>query len=527
MSQDYKSTINLPATDFPMKADLPAREPKLLEKWHAEDLYGQIRKTRKGCKKFILHDGPPYANGDIHLGHALNKSLKDILVKYKTMRGFDSPYVPGWDCHGLPVEHQLMKELKITKHEIDPLNFRKKAAAYAMKYVDIQRAQFKRLGVFGDWERPYLTLNPPFEAAVIDAFGKLVEKGYIFHSLKPVHWCTSCETALAEAELEYDENYVSPSIYILFNVDRSELAKKHIDVPGAEKVSFAVWTTTPWTLLANVAVALNPDFNYLFVRTKAHGVVIVIEDLYEPLMKVISPDAPEGEVLLKKRGSELEGLSAAHPFLARSSAIVTAEYVSHEDGTGCVHTAPGHGMDDYRTGLKKNLPMLMPVDEKGRFKEDAGEWKGQFILKANEGIIQAILQKGNLLQSGKITHSYPKCWRCKNPVITRATRQWFMGVDKHDLRSKAMASVRKVKWVPEVGQNRILGMLESRPDWCLSRQRTWGVPVPVLYCSGCDEAVLDPALIRHVRDLVRKEGTDVWFAKSALDLTEGKFVCPK
>jgi isoleucyl-tRNA synthetase len=524
---DYKSTINLPATDFPMKADLPQREPLFLKKWEEAKLYAKIRALCEGRKKFILHDGPPYANGDIHMGHALNKVLKDIVVKYKTMRGFDAPFVPGWDCHGLPVEHELMKELKIAKHEIDAPAFRKKAAAYALKFVEKQKAQFERLGVFGDWGRPYLTLDPKFEAAVIDTFGRLVEKGFIFQSLKPVHWCMSCETALAEAELEYDENYTSPSVYSLFPVERAELAKKGVALPGSERVAFAVWTTTPWTLVANVAVALHPDFSYAFVKTPA-GVLVAVEELLEPLKKIVSPDG-NGifEVLLTKRGSELEGIEAHHPFIARTSRVVTADTVSRTDGTGCVHTAPGHGMDDYRTGLKKNLPVLMPVDEKGKFKEEAGEWKGQHILKANDKIIDAIRAKENLLEAGQVRHSYPRCWRCKNPVITRATKQWFMGVDRSDLRQKVLDAIRKAKWIPEAGQNRISGMVESRPDWCLSRQRFWGVPVPVLYCSGCDEALLDPALIRHLRDVFRKEGSDAWFTKSALDLTGGKFTCPK
>jgi isoleucyl-tRNA synthetase len=526
---DYKQTLNLPVTAFPMKADLPAREPLFLEKWAKQNLYQKIRDVSKGRKKFILHDGPPYANGDIHMGHVLNKVLKDIVVKYKTMKGFDAPFVPGWDCHGLPVEHQLFKELKITKHEIDPLSFRKKAAAYAMGFVEKQKGQFKRLGVLGDWDKPYLTLTPAFEAGVIEAFGKLVEKGFIYQSLKPVQWCVSCETALAEAELEYNENHVSPSIYILFPLPTEELAKKSIQIEPGQKVSLAVWTTTPWTLLANVAVALGPEFEYCFVKTKNHGVVVVVEDLLESLMKTVSCDsAADSQVILRKKGKELEGMAARHPFIDRDSKVVLADYVSKTDGTGCVHTAPGHGVDDYRTGLKNHLEILMPVDEKGRFKEEAGHpWKGEHIFKSNDKIIEALSQAGHLLGAGKITHSYPLCWRCRGPVITRATRQWFMGVDKFDLRKKLLEVIAKVRWVPEAGQNRIAGMVQSRPDWCLSRQRYWGVPVPVVFCSGCDEAILDPALIRHIRDEFQKHGSDVWFQKSALDLTQSKFACPK
>lgn len=513
-----------------MKADLPNREPLQLKKWQERDIYAGIRTAAKGRKKFILHDGPPYANGDIHIGHALNKILKDVIIKYKTMKGFDSPYVPGWDCHGLPVEHQLFKVLKITKHEINPLDFRKKAHDYAMDFVEKQKGQFQRLGIFGDWERPYLTLNPVFEAAAIDAFAKLVEKGFIYQSLKPVHWCMVCETALAEAELEYDEKHVSPSIYISFPVQAQELEKKGLNVfKDGEKAAFAVWTTTPWTLVANVAIALNPDAHYVFVRSKTHGVLILMEDLVESVFKTIQPETPaEYEILPQRvKGSAFDGIAAKHPFLPRESRLVTGSYVSNADGTGCVHTAPGHGLDDYRTGLKFKLPMVMPVDEKGRFTEEAGELKGQHIVKSNDKIIEILFQGGRLLNAGKITHSYPTCWRCKSPVITRATRQIFMSVDKNDLRKKALQEIGRVRWVPEAGQNRISSMVEGRPDWCLSRQRYWGIPAPILYCTSCDEAMLDPALIRHIRDVFSREGSDAWFRRSALDLTDGKFQCPK
>ena len=528
MASDYKSTLNLPVTDFPMKADLPKNEPALLEKWQKEGLHAKIRETSKGRKKFVLHDGPPYANGAIHMGHALNKILKDMIVKHKTMKGFDAPYVPGWDCHGLPVEHQLFKELKITKHEIDPASFRKKASAYALKFVDQQREEFKRLGVFGDWEHPYLTLAKEFEASVIDAFARLVEKGFIYQSLKPVHWCISCETALAEAELEYDENHVSPSVTMAFALPPQEMVKKGVKVGPGEKISLSVWTTTPWTLAANVAVALNPDLDYVFVRTKTHGVLGVAEDLLGALMKILQPESADDFTLVGKlKGTALEGLESRHPFFDRGSKVVLADYVSRTDGTGCVHTAPGHGIDDYRTGIKYGLPVLMPVDEKGRFKEDAGELKGTHISKAKEKIFELMREKGSLLHTAEIRHSYPTCWRCRQPVITRATRQWFMGVDKFDLRKKSLEAIRKVRWFPETGQNRISGMIETRPDWCLSRQRYWGIPIPALYCSTCDEALLDPALIRHIHDLFRKEGSDVWFTRSALDLAGGKFPCPK
>ncbi|MBI2095079.1 MAG: isoleucine--tRNA ligase [Candidatus Omnitrophica bacterium] len=527
MSADYKRTINLPATNFPMKADLPKQEPRFLEKWNSTDLYGKIRRARQGAKPFILHDGPPYANGDIHMGHALNKILKDVIVKYKTMRGYDAPFVPGWDCHGLPVEHQLFKELKITKHQIDAPSFRKKAAGYAMGFVAKQKEQFKRLGVFGRWETPYLTLDPAFEGAVVDAFAALVEKGFIYQSLKPVHWCISCETALAEAELEYDENHVSPSLYCLFPVEWDRISAVWPDAPQTGKLSFAVWTTTPWTLVANVAVALHPDLEYAFVKTKNFGTVIVAEDRIDAFLKVISTAPSEVEVVWKRKGIHLNGLAARHPFMDRASGVVTADYVSRTDGTGCVHTAPGHGMDDYRTGLKWKLPVLMPVNEKGLFTGEAGEWKGWHIAKANRAIPETISRKGNLLHAGEIRHSYPTCWRCKEPVITRATRQWFMGVDRQDLRRKILTAIQKVRWVPPSGQNRITGMIESRPDWCLSRQRYWGVPVPVFTCAACDDAVLDPALIRRVGSEFRTRGSDAWFDLPAEGFTRNEFPCPR
>src|SRR3989338_8193914 len=515
--KDFKSTLNLPVTDFSMKANLPQREPEILQKWQAEDLYGRLREQSKGRKKYLLHDGPPYANGDIDMGHALNKIQKDMIVKYRNMRGFDAQYIPGWDCHGLPVEHQLFKELEITKHETDPLSFRKKAAAYAMSFVEKQKSQFKRLGIFGDWEKSYLTLDPGYEGAVIEAFAQLVEKDLIYQSLRPVHWCTSCETALAEAELEYDENHVSPSIYVLFPVGAA-----------SEKTSFAVWTTTPWTLVSNVAVAIHPDFVYCFIRTRSHGVVVVVEGLVERFMKFASPNAPEDfEILAKKKGRDLKGTPLRHPFLDRLSPVVLSETVSHGDGTGAVHIAPGHGMDDHRIGLQTSLPILMPVDEKGRFRDEAGDFRGLTVSKANPLIVETLFKKGTLVHTGELRHSYPTCWRCKKPVITRATKQWFVSLDKTGLRKRSMEAIRKVKWIPAAGENRILGMVESRPDWCVSRQRYWGVPVPVFYCSSCDEAVLDPALIRRVAGIFKKEGSDSWFSRSALDLTGGNWACSK
>ncbi|MEI8344857.1 MAG: isoleucine--tRNA ligase, partial [Candidatus Omnitrophota bacterium] len=509
-----------------MKADLTQREPLQLEIWRDGDIYAQIRRDRQDCPKYTLHDGPPYANGDIHIGHALNKILKDIVVKHKTMRGFDAPYVPGWDCHGLPVEHQLLKDLKISKHQIQPIDFRRKAAAYALKYVDKQRAQFKRLGIFGDWERPYLTLDPKYEASTVEAFASLVEHGYIFQSLKPVHWCAGCETALAEAELEYDENHASPSVTVLFAVRAEALAGPLKRLAGANKVSFAVWTTTPWTLLANVAVAVHPDLEYVFIQTQAFGVVAVAEDLCQAFLAKLNPTSEEdGRVLIKIRGSELEGIETVHPFLDRPSRIVTADYVSNKDGTGCVHTAPGHGMDDYRTGLAKKLPILMPVDEKGRFTKDGTPFEGQSVFAANPAIIDLMRGRGSLVDAGEIRHSYPTCWRCKAPVIVRATRQWFMQVDKDGFRGKLLQAISSVRWVPSSGQNRIGRMVELRPDWCLSRQRIWGIPVPVFVCKDCGTALLNAGLIRKVAERFAKEGSDSWFVRPASEWLEAGTAC--
>ena len=528
MSVDYKKTLNLPATDFPMKADLPQREPLLLERWEKEGLYSQIRRQSVGRKKYILHDGPPYANGDIHIGHALNKILKDILVKHKTMKGFDAPYVPGWDCHGLPVEHQLFKELKITKHQIDAPTFRKKAHEYAMGFVEKQKSQFKRLGILGDWSKPYLTLNPDFEAGVIEAFAALTEKGYIYQSLKPVHWCCHCETALAEAELEYNENHVSPSIYILFPTSKEALNQNAIDIPvGADKkISLAVWTTTPWTLIANVAVAVHPNLTYCFVDTPSFGCIVVVEGLVEKVLALMPEDQRSAcQVLARVPGEKLSGLKAHHPFIDRQAPVVLADYVSAEDGTGCVHTAPGHGVDDYRTGMRWNLPTLMPVDEKGVLKAEAGEFARQFIFKANPLIIEKLKSVSNLIYAGNITHSYPNCWRCKSAVITRSTKQWFMSVDKNDLRKGLLSEIRKVKWIPEVGQNRISAMVESRPDWCISRQRYWGIPIPSFICTACGQVLLDAAAIRRVRDLFSQKGSDSWFTCTPKEMLGEGFAC--
>ncbi|MFA5335299.1 MAG: isoleucine--tRNA ligase [Candidatus Omnitrophota bacterium] len=508
---NYKETLNLPKTDFPMKADLPKREPEMLKGWESGDIYGAIRKARAGKPKYILHDGPPYANGNIHIGHALNKTLKDIVVKYKTMRGFDAPYVPGWDCHGLPVEHALFKELKMSKGQIGQLEFRKKAAEYALRFVATQKEEFKRLGVFGDWADPYLTLNNKYVAGIVRSFAKMAEKGYIYKGVKPVNWCLRCETALAEAEVEYAD-HSSPSVFVKFRVN------------GPGKKFLIIWTTTPWTLVANVAVAVHPSLDYVTVDAGGEHYVIAKDLLDSVAAKAGFKDY---KILATVKGRELEGLTYKHPFIEREGKVVLADYVSNEDGSGCVHTAPGHGMEDYLTGQRYGLPTIMPVNERGIFDGTAGEFAGMYVFKANAAITERLQKDGALLAGGTVSHSYPHCWRCKEPVIFRATVQWFIKVDHNGLRKKTLDDIKGVKWVPQVGENRISAMIESRPDWCLSRQRYWGVPIPAFYCESCKKPVLDVKIIEGIADLMEKEGSNVWFAKPVEELLPSGFTCPE
>jgi len=512
---DYKSTLNLPKTVFPMKADLPKREPAFLKDWYDKNIYQLIREKSKGKSKYVLHDGPPYANGDIHIGHALNKTLKDIVVKYKTMQGYDSPYVPGWDCHGLPIEHQLFKELRITKHQISQIEFRKKSHEYAMKYVSNQKEQFKRLGVFGDWDNPYLTLSHEYEEAIVSSFNELFKKGYIERGLKPVNWCFKCETALAEAEVEY-EDHASPSIYVKFKLEENK------DYP---KDSYLViWTTTPWTLIANVAVAVHPDFVYSYIKTDK-GNLILAKDLLLNALSQIGIEKYEKTKDIK--GRDLEGLVYDHPFGLRRGRVVLAEYVSKEDGTGLVHTAPGHGNEDYSTGLNYKLDIVMPVDQKGNFDSSAGEFAGQNVLEANKAIIEKLQNLGALVFNSKIQHSYPHCWRCKNPIIFRATRQWFLIIDHNGLRKKVLDAIKNdVRWIPEAGKERISSMVELRPDWCLSRQRYWGVPVPALICNECKEEFFNAEVIEKFGQFVAKEGSDCWFIRDIKDFFPPDLTCP-
>ena len=532
---DYKSTLNLPKTSFSMKADLPRREPEMLKRWESMGLYGLIRKIRKGAKKFVLHDGPPYANGDIHMGHALNKILKDIVVKYKTMRGLDSPYVPGWDCHGLPVEHQLFKELKKTKHDIEQVEFRLKAYDYAMRYVAIQRDEFKRLGVLGSWDRPYLTLATHYEASIIRSFGALVKKGYIYKDLKPVNWCATCETALAEAEVEYEEK-ASPSVYVKFKLVEGDIqGVRGKGMARGEEIYFVIWTTTPWTLLANVAIAVHPEYEYAIIsaenREKGAGareLYILAKELADAAMEKCG--IKDYKILKTVKGRELDGFTCAHPFIDRRSRVVLAGYVSLEEGTGCVHTAPGHGQEDYLTGKKYDLPVIMPVDSKGRFDETCGEFSGMNVYKANAAINEKLKSINSLVHEEEVRHSYPHCWRCKKPIIFRATEQYFMNVDHKNLRKALLGSIsRDIKWVPAQGMSRISAMVETRPDWCLSRQRYWGVPIAAFRCQNprCKEVLLDAGAIEEVARLVEKDGANTWFSKKTEELLPKNTRCRK
>ncbi|MBF0531471.1 MAG: isoleucine--tRNA ligase [Candidatus Omnitrophica bacterium] len=514
----YQDTLNLPKTDFSMKAGLTQKEPEMLAAWAEKNIYGQLRALAKGKPRFLLHDGPPYANGPIHMGHALNKILKDLVVKSKTMSGHDCHYVPGWDCHGLPIEHALFKEMNKRKSEVDCVEFRKKAEQYALKYVGIQAEQFKRLGVFGDWDDPYLTLKPEYEYWILKSLLALREKGYIYRGVKPVNWCAKCETALAEAEVEY-EDHTSPSVYVKFKVHNPQA----LGLPRDPKTALLIWTTTPWTLLANVAVAAHPDFDYIAAQTD--GEILLLEE--NRCRELLT--GPETVIIKKFKGRELTSLNYEHPFgMLNQGVVVTADYVTKEDGTGLVHTAPGHGQDDFETGRKYGLEVLMPVDDSGRYTAKAGVYAGEQVFKANPRIIEDLRGRGLLFAAKNITHSYPHCWRCKSPVIFRATRQWFMAIDHNGLRGKLQDAIKnEVQWIPEKGEERILGMVKLRPDWCLSRQRYWGVPIPALQCAGCGgDHKLFPEVIERLADIAKEKGTNAWFEMPVDAFVPQGFVCP-
>ncbi len=523
MNKDFKDTLNLPQTDFPMKANLSQREPEMLREWEDNHIYAKIQERNRDSSlgAYILHDGPPYANGHIHMGHALNKILKDIIVKYKSMKGYYAPYVPGWDCHGLPIELQVDKNLGDKKEKIPVIEKRRLCKEYASEFVGIQRDEFKRLGVFGDWSRPYLTMSYDYEASIVREFYKFVKNKSVYKGKKPVHWCPSCITALAEAEVEYSDKE-SPSVFVKFRLVPDDAAKVFPELKG-ETVFVVIWTTTPWTLPANLALAFHPELAYAAVKQN-DGVYVVAEGRLEALRERIGL---EGEVLAKKNGRELEGLSAEHPFIERRSKVVTGEFVSLEEGTGIVHIAPGHGEDDYEIGLKYGLDIYAPVDDRGKFTRHAGELEGQFVFKANTSIIDILRQKQTLIKEEKIAHSYPHCWRCKKPVIFRATEQWFISVELNGLRKNCLDEINRVDWIPKWGRERIHGMLLNRPDWCISRQRSWGVPITIISCNNCGVFVDDEAVLDAVVGMVEKAGADVWFEKEIRELLPEGYKCSK
>ena len=520
---DYKNTLSLPKTDFPMKANLKELEPKSIARWREQNTYGLMQVRNSGKQSYILHDGPPYANGHIHIGHALNKILKDIIVKYKSLQGYASPYVPGWDCHGLPIEHQVLKNLGPKKEGMGQQELRKLCREYAEKFVAIQGDEFKRLGVFGDWDNPYLTMDYGYEAAIVRELGKFVGNGGVYKGKKPVYWCGSCETALAEAEVEYAD-HESPSVYVRFPLPD---AAKALPKLAGKQVFIVIWTTTPWTLVSNLAVALHPELDYVAVDTGSPSVLIVAEGLLAQSLEKFGIKDKDYKVIEKFKGKKLEGLKARHPFIDRDSLVILGEHVTLEAGTGAVHTAPGHGQEDYEAGLRYNLDIYAPVDHKARFTKEAGRFAGEHVHKANKGIIALLKETGALLAEEKLVHSYPHCWRCKNPVIFRATEQWFISMKTKDLLKRTIENVHAVTWVPGWGKDRFLSMIENRPDWCISRQRAWGVPIVAFTCKGCNELLLDKAVIDHVADIVEKEGADAWFVKSSGELLPKGTVCRK
>jgi isoleucyl-tRNA synthetase len=497
----YKDTVRLPKTAFPMKAGLAQREPELLARWEKEDIYGAIQKSRESAPKFVLHDGPPFANGNVHMGTALNKTLKDIVVKSKTMAGYQAPFIPGWDCHGLPIEFRVVKSAA----GLTPLQVRQKSEEYARKFIDIQRGQFRRLGVFGDWENPYLTLDPSYEAAIIRSFGKMVEKGLVYRSKKPVLWSTGAQTALAEAEVEYQEK-TSPAIFVKFSVEAAELER--FGLSSDKPLSVVIWTTTPWTLPANLAIAAHADLDYVVLEGDAER-FIVAEGLAAKFKESTGLELSQhGD---SRKGSLLEGLATRHPFLPRPSKIHTAAFVTLETGSGLVHIAPGHGDDDYQLGRKVGLDILSPVDDYGRFTEECGvpSLVGKNVFEGNEEVIRILTEKGALLGRQDYQHSYPHCWRSKTPILFRAVEQFFIRIEA--LRQTALKEIDATTWIPNWGRNRIRGTVESRPDWCISRQRTWGVPLPVFYTPEGDP-ILDPAVIAKISEVVAEKGSNAWFS---------------
>lgn len=521
MSKDYKDTLNLPKTIFPMKANLVQREPQILEKWEKEKLYEKILKARENAPVFSFHDGPPYANGHIHLGHALNKILKDILVRSRLFFGKKVYFKPGWDCHGLPIELAVEKEHGKKVYELNIHEFRKLCREYAEKYINIQREEFKRLGLLGDWDNPYKTMDYSYEADIARCFVKCFEKGYVYKGLKPVQWCIHCQTALAEAEVEY-EDHASPSIYVAFPFLTEEENKWPEVLKGYDAYA-VIWTTTPWTLPANLAIAFHPDFNYvaLLAKDKVYVVSEELRELFEKDTKI------SGKIIGTLKGKELEHLHFSHPFYDRKSLGILASYVTNEQGTGCVHTAPGHGLEDFISGLKYGLEILCPVDGKGNFEKELPLFGGMNVFEANPKVIELLKTKKALLSASTVHHSYPHCWRCKNPLIFRATKQWFISLEHNDLRKESLNAIENVEWIPSWGRNRIYSMVENRPDWCISRQRRWGVAINILSCANCGTFVNDKTFFENVVNEIEKRGAGVWMEGDAARFLPEGYSCSK
>lgn len=517
--KDYAGTLNLPVTSFPMRANLPQKEPEIQKKWDEERLYDTLMQKNDGKPLFVLHDGPPYANGDIHIGHALNKIIKDFVVKNKNMSGFKAPYVPGWDTHGLPIELQMIKKHNVNRNATDPVKFRALCADFAHNCVNNQKAQFRRLGSLGDYDHPYLTLQKEFEAKQIEIFGEMAEKKYIYKGMKPVYWCAHDETALAEAEIEYSDDPCD-SIYVKFAVTDDK--GKFADLKG-EKIYFVIWTTTTWTLPGNMAICVGPDFEYSVMKYGDECYVLATE-LIASTEKAAG--LCDGKCLAKFKGSDLEYIECAHPFIDRVSPVIVGDHVSLDSGTGSVHTAPGHGLEDYQVCLKyKNLKenIIVPVDSKGRLNELAGKYCGLPVAEANVAILNDIRESGALLAVEKIVHQYPHCWRCKSPIIYRATEQWFCSID--GFKDEALKAIKDVQWIPDWGEQRIENMVRDRADWCISRQRIWGVPIPIFYCADCHKPIISKATIKAVADLFRKEGSDAWYKYTPEEILGDLCVC--
>ena len=519
MAQDYNATINLPKTDFPMRAGLPKREPEMLANWKKIDIYGELLKKNQGKPRFSLHDGPPFSNGALHMGHALNKSIKDIIVRSYAMRGYYTPYIPGWDNHGMPIESAIIKQNKLNHKQMPVPEFRSACHEFAQHYVDVQSEGFQRMGVIGDWEHPYLTMNPGFEAEEVKVFGEMYKKGYIYKGLKPVYWCPKDETALAEAEIEYQDDPCT-TVYVKFQV-KDDLGKL-APYGDISKMYFVIWTTTIWTLPGNLAIAVHPRESYVLVKADNGEMYIMAEALCAKVMKVGGIDSYE--IVKQFQGQDFEYMLAQHPFLDKTSQLCTAEYVTMDSGTGCVHTAPGFGADDYETCKRYKIDMVVPVDDRGRHTDYAGKYAGMKTDESNPVILADMKESGALFASEEIVHSYPHCWRCKNPIIFRATPQWFCSVDS--FKDEAIAACEDVRWVPSWGKDRMRSMILERTDWCISRQRRWGLPIPVFYCKDCGKPICTEESIEAVASLFEKEGSNAWFDKDAADILPKGFTCP-